>query len=298
MKIRRSLAAAMIVLLVAGLLAGCGAAASDGAVLENGYVSESVADSSLAGATGSSQTVTPENQKLIRTINLDAETEDMDALLAQIDQRIAELEGYVEEREVYNGSSYSSTRYRYANLTIRIPANNLDLFVGQVSEVSNITSNRETTEDVTLSYVATQSRIAALETEQTRLLELLEQAETMEDLLLLESKLTDVRTELEEVTSQLRLYDNLVDYGTIHLALSEVREYTVVEEPQSVWERMGSGFMESLKNLGTGLTEFFIFAVTCLPYLIPVAVIAVAVLLIVKLTGKKTKKNDPPKDTQ
>ena len=223
--------------------------------------------------------------------SLEAETEAMDDLLASVVQRVEELGGYIEDRNIYNGSSYATGVNRYANLTIRIPADRLDEFVVQVSQVSNITSNRETTEDVTLAYVDTQSRIVALETEQARLLELLAKAENMEDLLLIESRLTDVREELERVNSQLRLYDNLVNYGTIHLNITEVRQYTVVEEePETVWERIGSGFMKSLKGLGNGITEVFVFLVVALPYLAVIALVALGVALLVKRRGRKNCK--------
>ena len=52
----------------------------------------------------------PEAQKLIRTVWLGAETEDLDTLLATVEARIAELGGYVESRKVYNGSSQSQNK--------------------------------------------------------------------------------------------------------------------------------------------------------------------------------------------
>lgn len=292
----------LVFLLVVSLLFGCGFKGDSSMNMEmvsdnvdNGMISEG---SGLYSTTDSMAVPQQGNQKLVRKVWLDAETEDMDAMLIQIDRRIAGLSGYVEEREVYNGSDYASHRSRYANITIRIPADQLDVFIAQVSESANITSTNETTENITLSYVATQSRITALETEQSRLLELLAQAENMEDLLKIESRLTEVRTELEEVTSQLRLYDNMVDYGTVYLYLNEVREYTVTEEPETVWERIGEGFMESLKNLGTIITEIFVFFVVCIPYLIPVAVIVVAVIILIKCSKRKMKKATPQDDSQ
>lgn len=297
MKMRKLLAAGLLLLLFVGILAGCSAEApgeaDDRGVYdksENSMAAES-ANTSLSGTQTSSAMEVPQNQKLIRTVYLDAETETMDDLLAAVEQRIGELEGYVENREVYNGSSYNSSRSRYANLTIRIPADRLDEFVNHVSQVSNITSNRESAEDVTLDYVATQSRIVALETEQTRLLELLAKAENMEDLLLIESRLTDVREELERVNSQLRVYDNLVNYATIHLDISEVRQYTVVEEePETVWERISSGFMKSLKGLGNGITEIFVFLVVALPYLAVIALVGAGIILLLKGRRKKNIK--------
>lgn len=295
---KKILAIVLTLLLMISLLAGCGAkgngasgSLADGITSDSrGEISQEVG-MSKPGEGSTDTAVLPQNQKLVRKIWLDAETEDLDALLSHIDEKIAQLSGYVEEREVYNGSNYTSShRYRHASLTIRIPAEQLDAFVSEVEATSNITSTNETTENITLSYVATQSRITALETEQARLLELLAQAETMEDLLKIETRLTDVRTELEEVTSQLRLYDNMVDYGTLYLNISEVREYTVIEEPETVWDRIGNGFMQSLKDLGNFFTELFVFVIVGLPYLVIVALVVTAVVLLIKFRKKKAKK--------
>lgn len=289
MKYSRILALAMVVLLVTALFAGCGAASYENGAKDyytgsagGEIAAESLTDSSSADT----ESLAPTGQKLIRTLYLDAETENMDTLLPKVEEKTAELGGYIEGREVYNGSAYGGSRYRHASLTIRIPADKLNDFVSHVAEASNITSNRETSENVTLKYVATESRVKALETEQARLLELLAQAESMEDLLKIESRLTEVRTELEQVTSQLRLYDNLVDYGTIHLELEEVVEYTE-PKPETVWARMGTGFMESLEGIGDGFVELFVFLVASLPYLVLIAIVVVVVVVTVKRCRKK-----------
>lgn len=304
---KKQLTLIVTALLVASLLFGCGGK-SNGAIAGDiaqdgaygGILSDSIEHSKnepgeSESDTGSGSTQAPvTSQKLVRKVWLNAETEDLDGLLSQVQQRLAELGGYVENREVFTGSK-KTNRSRSASLTVRIPAQQLDVFVAHVTENANITSSNETADDITLSYVATQSRITALETEHARLLELLAKAETMEDLLKIESRLTDVRTELEEVTSQLRLYDNLVDYATVYLNISEVKEYTVTEVPETVWERIGTGFMQSLENLGTFFTELFIFIVVALPYLIPIGIVLTVGIL---LALKHKKKKDTPTEKQ
>jgi hypothetical protein len=242
------------------------------------------AEKPAAGNTGSTGSAGVQNQKLIRTMTLDTETEELDALLASLSQKISALGGYVENKNVRNGSASATKRYRYANLTIRVPVDQLDAFVEHVSGASNVVHYSENAKDITLSYVATQSRITALETEQTRLLELLAQAENMSDLLQIEQRLTDVRTELEQVTSQLRLYDNLVDYGTIELSITEVQEYTPVEK-ETMWQRMGSGLKSNWQALGEFSENLLVFLVSALPWLIPIS--AIVALLIA--TGKKRR---------
>ena len=289
---KRIIALFMTILLMVGLLAGCGTKATDsfvGSTTTNSkvqYTEDSVNESLSDGASGSNL---PQGQKLVRRLWIDAETEDLDALLRAMEDSIAQVSGYVEARQVYHGSASASRRYRNAELTLRIPVEKVDTFMEGISGVSNIVSSRETVDDITLTYVATQSRITALETEQTRLLELLAKAGDVADLLKIESKLTEVREELEAITSQLLVYDNQVNYGTIYLTVTEVKEYTETQEPETVWQRMGSGFMNNLKDLGNGIVEVFIWLVAGLPYLIPLGLIITLVVIILKKRSKPSK---------
>lgn len=307
---KRLLCVMLTALLLCGLLFGCGSKAYDGALKgeaapgagngsaadfsENELAGGVVTDSSLSDRGSGQATAANPNQKLVRKLWLTTETEDMDTLLSGVAQQITQLGGYVESRQVNNGSAYSNHRYRSADLTIRLPSEKLDSFVQHVSENSNITNNRETADDITLSYVATESRIKALEIEETRLLELLAGAENMSDLLQIEDRLTEVRTELEKVRSTLRVYDNQVNYGTVYLTVSEVKEYTVTEEPETVWQRIGTGFVESLKDLGEFFTELFVFVVVGLPYFVLIAAVLVAGILLIKYKRKKKAKKDEP----
>ena len=300
---KRYLSLLIVFMLLMSLLAGCGsksadyaadapaAAAPEAEAMEDTVMEEVLYDETTSES-GSSGTTLPENQKLIRTVYLDAETLDMDPLMAWIDSRVASLGGYFEQKSVRrSGSRDDGSYYKYADLMIRIPAQNLDQFTSQVGEKANVTSNSENTENVTLNYISTKSRVEALETEQKRLLELLENAETMEDLLVIEERLTDVRWELENYASQLRVLDNQVNYSTIHLSVWEVDEPTVIVE-RTVWQKIGDGFSENAGDMWDGLVNFFIWLIAAIPYLIPLALIGGAAVLVLKLFKKlKLKKN-------
>ena len=237
-------------------------------------------------------TALPDNRKLIRTVRMTIETESLDPLLKQLDSQIAQLSGYVEYQNVYHGSAYSGTRSRTADLTIRIPADQLNTFTQQVSQNANVVTSSQSVNDVTLSYVSTESRMNALRTEETRLLELLAKAETMEDLLTIESRLTDVRWEIEQVTSTLRVYDNQVDYATIHLNISEVTEFTVVEEPPvTLGDRIRSGVRDTLDDIGTGLEDFLVFVIVNIPYIAIFVIVPLAGLIIFLCVRRKKKKS-------
>lgn len=306
----------LAILMALSLLAGCSAKAAndsaDSAMMkseysmsydaEYGYVVESTTAASGIYDTSenldSSTDVSVTEQKIIKTVDVTAETEDMDTLLASIAEKVAELGGYMERQEVYNGSAYSSRRNRNADMTIRIPVEKLNGFMDQVAGLSNVVNKTESVDDVTLTYVATESRVKALETEEERLLELLAKAESMSDLLEIESRLTEVRYELESYTTQLLVLQNKVSYSTVNLYVSEVVEYTPVAE-ETVWQRISGGFMDSLEGIWNGVVEIFVFLAANLPYLVVIGAVGTVVVLLLLRSGKKRKnKVQPPKSEE
>lgn len=306
MEMKKFLSLTLAVVMVMTLLSACGANSAPMDYADNKM--EMGADGIYDMAGDYEKPMDPESspsesqqavmeQKLIKTVDMSVETEDLNTLLDDISAQVKSLGGYVESRSVYNGSAYSGSRSRNADLTIRIPASNLDGFVGKVQDMSNIISANELVEDVTLSYVAVESRMKALETEHERLMELMDQAESLSDLLEVEARLTQVVSELESVTSQLRVLQNRVDYATVNLYIREVQVLTVVEE-ETVWQRITRGFAKNLKGLGNGIVEFVIFLVVSLPYLVPLAaVVTLVVVLARRRRAKKKALKNPPFQT-
>jgi len=235
------------------------------------------------------EAVQQSDRKLIKTVYLDMQTKEFDSLLEGLTAKVKEMEGYIESSSI-GGSSYYYESTRSAYFTIRVPSNRLDEFVSVVGEMGNVTHKDESVEDVTLQYVDTESRKKALETEQERLLELLEQAENMEDLLAIESKLSEVRYELENYGSQLRFLDNRIDYSTVNVNIQEVERITEAKE-RTFFEEVTDRFSDSLYSVGRGFRGFAVGFLGSLPVLaVWAAVIAAVVLILRKLFGKKREK--------
>lgn len=295
------------IILTTLLLTGCGGAAKGSASMEaaadtaaasggtwdSNYAMEETAEEVADMDAGEGGSAAPEVQstqrKLIKNVDLEVETETFDELLADVKKRTEQFGGYIEESSTYNGSSYYGKTNRNANLTIRIPAEKLDSFLTMVSESSNVISQNESVTDVTLQYVDMESHKKALSAEQERLLELLERAETIEDIITLESRLSEVRYQLESMESQLRTMDNQVSYSTVYLYITEVTRYTPVQE-QTPWEKIATGFMDSVFDIGDGLVNFGIDCVINLPYLMLWAVVLLIVFIIIRFIIKQVKK--------
>ena len=244
---------------------------------------------SAAGLTAPAQS----DRKLIRTVSMDAETENYDALITALEEKLTALGGYTESRQT---GTYGSTR-RWSSMTIRIPADNLSAFVTHVSKNANVLSTSEETKDVTLQYVDTESKITALETEQARLLELLAGAQNLSEILEIEARLSDVTYELERYASQKRSYDNQITYATVRLTVEEVEVLTPVEEP-SVFDRIRTGFTSSLHGVSDGLVNLFVLLVAGSPYLLVYGAVIGVILAISSRIRKRKQKKAPPADPE
>lgn len=311
------------VVLVAGLmmaaLTACGGAggkgmyayeeaASDTAAYDTGggfyaseakaeYAEEAVGEEGSAGPEVSEPVAS--DRKLIKNVTLSVETEQFDKLLPSIEQQVTALGGYIEEMSSFSrGNEYSKdyqgTKYlRYATMTVRIPRQNLEAFLQDVGEQTNVKSRSENVTDVTLQYVDLESHKKALLTEQDRLLELMEQAESVEDIIAIEGRLSEVRYQIESMEAQLRTYDNQIDYSTAYLNVDEVEHYSP-SEGASTGERIRSGFRESVEGVGLGIREGAIWFVINIPYLfiwvVLIAVVIVILRLLLKIRTKRAAK--------
>jgi len=227
-------------------------------------------------------------RKLIRRVYLSTETKEFDDFVAFVNGQTTTYGGYIENSDVSGTSYHAYNHTRRASIVIRVPAKHLDAFIAQIGNMANITSKSESSEDVTLSYIETESRIASLEIQRDKLLEWMEDAETVEELIKLEERLSEVRYQLEYYGGILRNYDNLVEFSTITLDIREVERMTI-QEPDTVGDRIGKGLSDNLYEIAEGFKNFIVWFVTSLPYLLIWAVIIVAAVLVIRVIAKKAK---------
>ena len=231
-----------------------------------------------------------QEEKLIRTVNMSLQTKEFETLLSYLDGKVAELGGYIQNSQI-NGNSIDSYGYRYASLTLRIPQSKLDLFVSGVSENATVVRKTENAENITLRYADTEARLKSLQIEQERFLALLEKADTVDSIIVLEEHLTELRYEIESYASTLKVYDNKVDYSTVTLDISEVKRTTPVEQNPTLLTRMKDGFSDTWYQIKEGGADFLVWLVSNFLYLVIWVTIIVVVLLVVrkKLKQKKMK---------
>lgn len=264
---------------------------------ENMNAYDSVGERELGTpASGSDmQTAVENGRKLIRRISLSVETDDYPVFVESFQSKLLALGGYIEDME-----ASTSGRCPCATILVRVPADRLNELTDSVSGIGNITYKHESQQDVTLQYTDTESHITALRTEQDRLLQLLNKAENLSEILEIEDRMTSVRYQLESYERSLRALSNQVEYATATIEVVQVERFTPTEE-LGYWEKIGKGLKDSVNGMWEDVKELFSDIVVSLPYLLLFAILPLVILLLVikrivrkRKAGKAQKSNTQP----
>ena len=227
--------------------------------------------------------------KIIYNYNATIETKKFDETLKNLTMLLSKYSAFVETSYV-SGNSYGNTTYRSADYTIRVPVENFKGMTDSLSTLGNVTSGKTTSQNITAQFIDTQSRLNAYKTEESRLLAMLDKASTVTDMITIENRLSDVRYQIESLTSTLQNWQNQVSFSTVTFHISEVAELTDVKPIQrSYWEKMLDGIQSTLRGVGDFFKDFFLVIVVALPVLVVLAVIAVVIIVLVRRSNKKKR---------
>lgn len=295
----------LLALTLALTLAGCGRSASSGnsfykadqaapteaaeAYWEGDYVTN---ESAYTPAYGGAEAVPARREaKLIYTAELELETTAFDDAIAALDELVAESRGYYEERSIRQSG------YRYGSFTVRVPAAEYDDFCRQAGEVCHLLYANSSAQDISDSYYDTDSRLQSARAKLARLQELLAKAENMQDIITIESAISDTQWQIDNLSGTLRDYDSLVDYSTVRIDLREVYQLSdAAQAPLTFGQKLANSFTSGLRSVGSALEDFAMWLAYSWVWLLLLAAAAVVIVRIVRRRGfhfRKKKKTAP-----
>lgn len=292
----------LCLVLVCSVLAGCGNGIDSGInnyeatgeITNDATLRESASSgksSSVKNSENKTETKNEDiknNRKIIETISYDIQTKEFDKFVSGIEAEVEKLGGYIENSSTRN-DSYDNDTKRYATIKIRIPATQKDKFTEYISSNGTVAEKSVETEDITLKYVDTESRLNALKTEKESLEKILEKANNVNDIMSIRKQLTEVIYEIESYQSQLKTYDNLVDYTTFNLSVNEVQN-PINPNGKGIGQRIKERFSGSISFVKEFFSSLIVFIIGSSPALILLAVIVLIVVLCVKKYKKKHPK--------
>jgi len=235
-------------------------------------------------------------QKLIRTAWLTMETTSFDEAIQGLSALTEDFGGYFENSTVTNRKTGS----RWAEYTVRVPADKYNVFLSQAGELCHLTRQEANQQDISEAYYDTAGRLKTQQIKLERLQALLAEATVMEDIITIESAISETEQAIDSLSGRLRHYDGKVDYATVYVNIQEVYKLSNVEEvPETFGERLGNAFGNGVSNFVDSMEDLAVsFAYSWIWWLI-FAVIVVAAIRVVRRKvklPKRKKKDDKPEE--
>ena len=251
--------------------------------------------------TGSGAAPEGSPEKLIYSASATVETTEFDRTIEKLSALVEQYGGFVESSSINGSNYYTQSRgyssERYASYVIRVPSGKFSALMGSLSTLGNVPYSHTYTENITAQYYDTDARLTAYQTQEARLLEMMEAAETVEDLIAIEEKLTELRYQIESLQSTLKNWDRQVAYSTLDLEIQEVIEYTP-ESRMSYGQELALALTNGLRRTGEFFKDLLLAIVGALPALVILAVVLAILIPVWKKHRKarRAKKNPAPEN--
>ena len=188
------------------------AAPLEEAIFEDAVEYEMAADTG-AGVFGETQSVESGsygNHKIISTYSIEMNTDEFDLHVQMLQDKAIAIGGYIQSSNVSGTKPETyNDRGRYANYSFRVPSDRAEEFVEYTKGTGEITYSNCDTEDVTLRYYDTETRLEVLRTQLERLQSILVETDNLADIIELERAISETTLEIEQYTTQLRKYDDI-----------------------------------------------------------------------------------------
>lgn len=317
-KIIRKVKNLLPMLLIAGLLTGCGGSKSymaDNGMADRDYApqmnsssagvaadynlnGDSIAESytsdeaseDFSEETGNVEITDAEDgkdmlleEKLVYRCDLEIETLDYAETMASIKNAVANHDGVIQsEAESDNSYNWYYEDYCKTNGTlhnyieIRIPSKNYEAFVAAVGGTGKVVSKSSSIDNISQRYYDTTARIEALQIQEKNLLGMMEKCETIEDMITVEQRLSDIQYELGGLLTDKRYMDMDVAYSYVNINVEEVMEYRIGETPvkkNTFFDRLTNTIKSTGKNFLYFLESLLFLVIEMMPYIIIFGVI-------------------------
>lgn len=175
-----------------------------------------------------------------------------------------------------------------------MPQESFAAFLDRAGQLAHVTHRTAYQENVSEQYYDVESRLTTQRTKLERLQELLQQAKSMEDIITLESAISDTELVIEQLTGSLRSYDSRISYSTVTLVLDEVYRLSSEEVPVNTFgERLSAAFSRGLERGVDDLEDLVIFvAGNWIALLVWAAVLAGAAMVVRRQWRKRRSRRE------
>lgn len=233
-------------------------------------------------------------RKIIRNANISVEVEDFDKAYGQIKSMIGAF-GFIQESNIKKEKIYVNSKEKLLTkgvIILRVDKDKFESVLTDVKGLGLLMDESIKSDDVTEKFFDTESRLRLLKFEESRLEQFLMKLTDPDTIFKTESRLTDIRHEIEGLTGTLKKWSDLVELSTITINLSEKRPDAGQIQKESYWSKLSSSFTDSIKGTLSFCGAVLIALVQAIPVLLLLALVAFLALWVYRKFFKKPGNTD------
>jgi len=258
------------ILLILGLvlISGCGASPSAAPSIpgEGGRDEESLVPAPADGERDESWVpeALTEDRKIVKTGSMTLEVGNITETMDEVAEMADELNGYV----------VSSYKYEYergvsGRIVIRVPSEKFEEAFARLRQLATAVPYETTTAtDVTEEYVDLEAQLSNLLATEAQYLALMENAENVEEMLMVQKELSKVRGEIEQIEGRMKYLEQTSETSLIEVNLQETKGLAEPWSASAVLKSAVRGLTTFGRGLGTVLIWLGIFCWAWVPPLV------------------------------
>jgi len=244
-----------------------------------------------------------EREMLVYTCTADIDTLDYEQSVRSFKDSLQKLGGFIESEHYSDGANHYGywveevDKKKYYTATVRIPSAKYDQLVNSFSDLGDVRSKDATVENVSQEYRDIGIQLEILEAKEKIFMKMLKEAVTIDEMMSIESSLTEIQVQIEQLKSRMMTIETDVAYSYVHLTITEVTKYqekpkqtdTFAKRLQNTVTETASGFVEFLEAL-------LFLVIRLFPYVLVFGFIGIMVFKCRKSYRKKHPKKEKSRD--
>ena len=200
-------------------------------------------------------------------LTIDVSSGSFDSKLASVRALVQLEQGFISGTDAQANPTNPNEQIRSGVITFMVPAAKFDETIDQLSKLGKVQNEHISGNDVSAQYVDLQARLANEEAQRNAMLALLGRAQSVADIIAVQTQLGQITQQIEQLKGQISYIDHNTTYSTVSVNITEAGA-PAQAQPVDSW-----GFASALKDAAHNFVTTINYIITGLGAIGPIVIL-------------------------
>ena len=183
-------------------------------------------------------------KKIIKRAYIELEVDFLEQRQSEVEKIIKKYEGYSESSNIVSLEGRGvDVPSKEGHMVLKTPVEQYEKVLAEIKAIGKIRTINENREDVTKQYIDVEARVKTLEVQEQRVLEIMQRASKVDELIQLEARLGEIRTQIEAYRTEMKNIDGLAAYSTIEVRFIEISKLKQMQRADQLKNTLDRGIL-------------------------------------------------------